>query len=171
MPVLCQEYMLFFCLPLSNQRRLNTGGAYPCCCVAFTDTSMLYQSKNDTTYFGKWGNPYFGKSRIWNPGNLQIWNPKKIQRINESYQNSNPRCPKIWQGLEEPGKNLPGPIWGHPRQFFPWTDKNQKHVKILAISLVGKYCCCVLRRLSLGPLADYSMANRKIACPFGRGRA
>ena len=24
MPVLCQEYMLFFCLPLSNQPRLNT---------------------------------------------------------------------------------------------------------------------------------------------------
>ena len=45
MPILCQEYMLFFCLPLSIQPRLNTQQqgrappvwrpphARPCCCV------------------------------------------------------------------------------------------------------------------------------------------
>ena len=28
------------------------------------------------------------------------------------------------------GTNPPGPIWGHPRQFFPWTEtKNKKCTK------------------------------------------
>ena len=43
LPILCQEYMLFFCMPLSSQPRLNLlstqkqgrggGGGRPCCCV------------------------------------------------------------------------------------------------------------------------------------------
>ena len=35
------------------------------------------------------------------------------------------------------GKNLPGPIWGHLKLFFPWTGKIQKHVKMLPIFLAG----------------------------------
>ena len=45
MPVLCQEYMLFFCLPLSSQPRLNLLSPQqqgrpptprPCCCIFLT---------------------------------------------------------------------------------------------------------------------------------------
>ena len=40
MPVLCQEYMLFFCLPLSNQPRLNTQqqGIYFLTCLQLVGT-------------------------------------------------------------------------------------------------------------------------------------
>ena len=59
MPVLCQEYMLFFCLPLSIQPRLSTqqqghawwggrhtGGARPCCCVLSLGWLLNGKQKN-----------------------------------------------------------------------------------------------------------------------------
>ena len=58
MPVLCQEYMLFFCLPLSIRPRLNTqqqgcarggrhtGGARPCCCVLSLGWLLNGKQKN-----------------------------------------------------------------------------------------------------------------------------
>ena len=35
------------------------------------------------------------------------------------------------------GKNPPGPIWGHLRQFFPWTGKCQKLWKFCLFFLGG----------------------------------
>ena len=61
MPVLCQEYMLFFCLPLSIQPRLNTQQqgratrcgtphpARPCCCVLSLCWILKCKQKNSIT--------------------------------------------------------------------------------------------------------------------------
>ena len=37
------------------------------------------------------------------------------------------------------GKNPPGPMWGHLRPFFPWTEKIQKMPKFCLFSLVGQW--------------------------------
>ena len=36
-------------------------------------------------------------------------------------------------------KNLPGPIWGPPGQFFAWAGKIQKLLKFCLFSLVGPW--------------------------------
>ena len=60
--------------------------------------------------------------------NPEIWNPKNVKH--ENSQNPNPFCPKCWQGLDYPEKDLEGPIWGHPRQFSPWTEKIKNDQKL-----------------------------------------
>ena len=61
---------------------------------------------------------------ILGPGNPEIWNPTNLK--NDNSKNPNPFCPKCRQGLDWPEKHLPGPIWGHPRPFSPWTEKIRK---------------------------------------------
>ena len=38
------------------------------------------------------------------------------------------------------GKKTPGPIWGHPGQFFVWAEQIQKMLKKCLFSLVGPCC-------------------------------
>ena len=75
-----------------------------------------------------------GNLEIWGPGNPEMWGPKNQK--NKNSQNSNPFCQKCRQGLVV-RKNPPGPIWGHPKSFFPWTDKIRKHAQKLPIFFGG----------------------------------
>ena len=73
---------------------------------------------------------------IWEPGNPEVWNPTNLKNGNS--QNPNPCRPKCRQGLDWPEKEPPGPIWGHPRPFSPWTETlEKKNVKHLLIFLGG----------------------------------
>ena len=67
----------------------------------------------------------------------KIWGPKNGK--NKNPQNPNPCCPKCRQGFYYPEKNLPGPIWGPPGQFFAWAGKIQKLPKFCLFSLVGPW--------------------------------
>ena len=42
------------------------------------------------------------------------------------------------------GKNPPGPIWGHLRPFFPWTEKIKKNRIFCLFSLVGQWALFTL---------------------------
>ena len=79
--------------------------------------------------------PAFGNLGTWKSRNLGSKNIKK----NTSSQNPNPVCPKCRQGLDSPEKKPPGPIWGHPRQFFAWAGKIAKMQNFCLFSLVGPW--------------------------------
>ena len=84
-----------------------------------------------------------GNLEIWDFGNLEIWGPEnpEILRFGDlEIQNfgiqKKKRVSKIKSVLPKMsarsglvGKNPPSPIWGHPGQFFPWTEKIQKMQK------------------------------------------
>ena len=66
------------------------------------------------------------KPDFWNfgnlePGNLGIWDPKKSRKY--KFSKSKSVLPKMSARSGLVGKNPPGPIWGHLRQFFPWTEQ------------------------------------------------
>ena len=102
--------------------------AYTKQAVASLNTNMY---NRQSTLFGPDGSSPArrkpARARFWKFGNLEIqifWVHKNIKH--ESSQNPNPCHPKCRHGLDWPEKEPPGPIWGHPRLFSPWTDKNQK---------------------------------------------
>ena len=45
-----------------------------------------------------WPRPRSGNLEIWGPGNPEMWDPT-VQK-NKKSQNTNPFCPKCWQGLD-----------------------------------------------------------------------
>ena len=47
---------------------------------------------------GNLGTSQSGNLEIWGPGNPEIWGP--TNQKNKNSQNSNPFCPKCWQGLD-----------------------------------------------------------------------
>merc|ERR1711965_1162447 len=70
-----------------------------------------------------------GKSRILGPGNPEIWDPKKKISKSKSI------LPKMLARPGLVGKNPPGPIWGHPGPFSPWTEKSKN-------KKTNKKCLC-----------------------------
>ena len=77
--------------------------------------------------------------KFWKFGDLEIQN-FGVQKM-EKYRFSKFKSvlPKMAARFGLVGKNHPGPIWGHPRQFFPWTGKIQKMPKFCLCSLVGQW--------------------------------
>ena len=75
-----------------------------------------------------------GKLEICEPGNLGIWRSGdleiqtfEVQKIKkEKLSKFNVMLPKTLARSRLVGKNPPGPIWGHLRQFFPGTGKFKK---------------------------------------------
>ena len=74
-----------------------------------------------------------GNLEIWGPRNLGTWTSGDLEIQNVGVQNmeqikilkiqirSAQNVGKVWISRN---KNPPGPIWGHLRQFFPWTEKH-----------------------------------------------
>ena len=86
--------------------------------------------------FGDLGTWKSGNLEIWGPGNPESWVPKNQTKIKLSKFKS--VLPKMSARSGLVGKNPPGPIRGHLKPFFPWTEQiKKKNVKILAISLGG----------------------------------
>ena len=78
---------------------------------------------------------WFQDPEIWKSRNLEFWkygiqkNPK-----NENYQNKN--VGGVWIVWKKP----PGPICGHFRPIFPWTENKKQKTSIFCIfSLVGQW--------------------------------
>ena len=72
-------------------------------------------------------NPEFWNLESWNFGIQQQYEKMKVLKIQiRPAQNVG----KVWISRE---KSWRAPIWGHPRQFCPWTGKNPKNCKFLLI--------------------------------------
>ena len=91
-------------------------------------------------FFWKPGNPDF-----WKSGNPDFWD-LEIQKLgvqqikkNEKFSKFESVLPKMLARSGLVGKKNPGPIWGHLRPFFPWTEKMQKMLRFCLFSLVGQW--------------------------------
>ena len=68
---------------------------------------------------------------IWQFGDLGTWKSRNVgSKKQKKWEVSKFKSvlPKMLASSGLVGKSLEGPIWGHPRQFFPWTGKMQKCV-------------------------------------------
>ena len=72
----------------------------------------------------------FGDLGTWRSRNLGSSKSKNISKFKSVLPKMSARSGLV-------GKNPPGPIWGHLRPFFPWTNKNPKNEKSLSIFLGG----------------------------------
>ena len=75
-------------------------------------------------------------ARFWKSGVLEIqkFGIQKIRNKSLNFQiRSAQNVRKVWNSKK---KKLPGPIWGHPRPYSPWTETSLKSYKI-AILLGG----------------------------------
>ena len=87
---------------------------------------------------------------IWRSGDLEIcefgdlvtWKSRNLgSKKSQKYKFSEFKSvlPKTSARSGLVGENPPGPIWGHLRQFFPWTGKIQKMPKFCLFPLVGQW--------------------------------
>ena len=60
----------------------------------------------------------FGDLGTWKSGNWGSNKLKKIKNLKIQIRSAQ-NVGRVWISR----KNNPGPIWCHPRPFFPWTDK------------------------------------------------
>ena len=93
-----------------------------------------------------------GAGGVWKSGNLEIqkfedpgtwkcrnWGSKKSKKI-ESLKIKIRSAQNVGKTWNSGKKSLEGPIWGHLRPFFPWTEKNQKMYVFAYVPWWGPCC-------------------------------
>ena len=82
--------------------------------------------------------PSLAWARFWKSGDLEIQKfgiqKNKKHKSLKTQIRSAQNVDMVWISRK---KDLEGPIWGHPRQFSPWTERNQKNISKIAIFLGG----------------------------------